>query len=225
MTRPRLLLAWSSGKDSAWCLHLLRERGEYEIAGLLTTYNAQQDRVAMHGVRHALVQAQAAAAGVPLRRVDLSWPCSNQQYEDIMRRALREAVADGISHVAFGDLFLEDIRAYRERQLRGTGVTPVFPLWGEETGLLARRMINAKLRAIVVCVDTSKVPGHFGGRIFDAQFLDDLPAGVDPCGENGEFHTFCCAGPMFTGPIEVASGTTVERDGFAFTDLTPAAAP
>ena len=219
--RRKLLLSWSSGKDSAWALHCLRRRGEFEVAGLLTTFNQAFDRVAMHSTRRALVEAQARAAGLPLHAVPLPWPCSNEQYECAMRAACDAAVKSGIEAIAFGDLFLEDVRRYREERLRGTGLTPVFPLWAMETQRLAAEMVANGLRAQVVCVDPRKLPAEFAGRAFDSEFLRDLPAGVDPCGENGEFHTFVSAGPMFREPIPVERGEVVERDGFVFADVRP----
>lgn len=215
----RLFLSWSSGKDSAWALHLLLQSGDYEVAGLLTTLNAKFDRVAMHSTRRALVEAQAAAAGLPLQLVPLPWPCSNEHYESAMRTACTAVIASGAEMMAFGDLFLEDVRRYREEKLQGTGLTPVFPVWGLDTRELARQMIAAGLRARIVCVDPRQVPAEFAGRDFDADFLRDLPPGVDPCGENGEFHSFVYAGPIFREPIPIESGEVVERDGFVFADV------
>jgi uncharacterized protein (TIGR00290 family) len=217
------LLSWSSGKDSAWALHLLRARG-VEIAGLLTTFNDAADRVAMHAVRHALVQAQAQAVDLPLRAVPLPWPCSNQQYESLMAEACREAVDDGIGAIAFGDLFLTDVREYRERTLQGSGLEPLFPLWQMPTPALAREMIASGLRARITCVDKKVLDGSFAGREFDLALLADLPPGVDPCGENGEFHSFVYDGPMFRRPIPVTVGERRDADGFVFADLLPAAA-
>jgi uncharacterized protein (TIGR00290 family) len=215
----KLLLSWSSGKDSAWALHCLRQRADFEIAGLLTTFNQAFDRVAMHSTRRALVEAQARAAGLPLHAVPLPWPCSNAQYETAMREACDAAVASGVDTMAFGDLFLEDVRRYREERLEGTGLTPVFPVWGLPTLRLAEDMIASGLRARLVCVDPRKLPREFAGRDFDADFLRDLPPEVDPCGENGEFHSFVYAGPMFSEPIPVESGEVVERAGFVFADV------
>jgi len=217
--RHQLLLSWSSGKDSAWALHRLRQRGEFAVAGLLTTFNQAFDRVAMHSTRRALVEAQARAAGLTLHAVPLPWPCSNEAYESAMREACATAVAADIDTMAFGDLFLEDVRRYREERLEGTGLTPVFPVWGLDTHQLAEEMIASGLRARIVCVDPKKLPREFAGRDFDADFLRDLPAGVDPCGENGEFHSFVYAGPMFSEPIAIESGEVVERDGFVFADV------
>jgi len=221
MTRPKALLSWSSGKDSAWALHRLREAGEVELVGLVTTINRAAGRVAMHAVREGLLERQARATGLPLWRVPIPSPCSNAQYEAAMAGVVARAVAAGIERMAFGDLFLADIRAYRERQLAGTGLAPSFPIWGLETGALAREMVAAGLRAYVTCVDPRQLDPAFAGRSFDAAFLDDLPEGVDPCGENGEFHTFAWAGPMFTEPVAVVPGPVVERDGFHFADLGP----
>ena len=215
----KLVLSWSSGKDSAWALHCLQRRGDFEIAALLTTVNSAFDRVAMHSTRRALLNAQAAAAGLPLITVPLPWPCSNEHYEAAMRAACDTAVAGGVEAMAFGDLFLQDVRRYREEKLAGTGLEPIFPVWGLDTRALSEEMIAGGLRARIVCVDPKKLPPAFAGREFDADFLRDLPAGVDPCGENGEFHTAVYAGPMFREPIAVESGDVVERDGFVFADV------
>jgi len=215
------LLSWSSGKDSAWSLHLLRQQGEYEIVGLLTTFNRAADRVAMHGVRRNLVQAQADAASIPLWEVDLAWPCSNEDYESAMKQTCRKAIAGGIECVAFGDLFLTEIREYREKQMRDTGLQPIFPVWGIPTRLLAQEMITSGLRAKLTCIDTKQLSGEFAGREFDAQLLSELPPSADPCGENGEFHSFVYAGPMFRRAITVALGEIVQREQFAYADLLP----
>src|SRR6202451_3971554 len=216
----RILLSWSSGKDSAWSLHLLRQRNEYEVAGLLTTFNEVADRVAMHAVRRELVERQAAAAGLPLWTVPLPWPCSNEEYESLMAKACAKAVAEGIAGVAFGDLFLEDVRAYREKQLAGTGLEPIFPVWGLPTRALAEEMIASGTRAKLTCVDTGKLDRSFVGREFDGELLSALPRDVDPCGERGEFHSFVYAGPMLNSALPVSLGVTVVRDQFAFADLT-----
>jgi len=218
----RILLAWSSGKDSAWALHVLRQSGEYEIAGLLTTFNEAFDRVAMHAVRRDLVTAQAAAVNVPLWPVEIPWPCSNEDYERRMAAACERAVADGVEAIAFGDLYLEDVRAYRERQLAPTGLAPLFPLWKMPTAALVREMIAAGQRAVITCVDPRKLDREFAGREIDLALVDALPAGVDPCGENGEFHSFVFAGPEFRSPLDVRVGEVVERDGFIFADVAPA---
>jgi uncharacterized protein (TIGR00290 family) len=218
--KPRALLAWSSGKDSAWSLHVLRQRGEVEIVGLLTTINEAFDRVAMHAVRRELLVAQAEAAGVPLWPVPIPWPCSNEAYETAMRDVVARARSAGISAVAFGDLFLEDIRRYREESLRGSGLAPLFPLWQEPTAPLARRMVEAGVRARLTCVDPQQLDAAYVGREFDAALLAELPASVDPCGERGEFHTFAYGGPMFARSLSVCPGEVVVRDGFVFADLT-----
>ena len=218
----RVALSWSSGKDSAWCLHLLRLDPAVQLVALITTMNEQFGRVAMHAVRRELLEAQAASAGVPLWSVPLPWPCSNQQYEDRMRQVCRRAIHERVDAIAFGDLFLTDIRAYRERQLAGTGLEPIFPVWGLPTRQLAAEMIQSGLRAKIACVDPRALPAEFAGRDFDSAFLADLPAPVDPCGENGEFHSFVYDGPMFCSPVPVRAGDIVKRDGFVFADLQPA---
>jgi len=215
----RILLSWSTGKDSAWALHVLRAQAEYEIAGLLTTFNEAFDRVAMHGVRRDLVERQAAAAGLPLWAVPLPWPCSNDEYERRMAEACARAVAGGIEAIAFGDLFLEDVRAYREKQMTGTGLTPLFPVWGLPTRDLAKEMIACGLKAKLTCVDTRQLDASFAGSEFDEALLSALPERVDPCGERGEFHSFVYAGPMWKSAVRVAVGETVLRDQFAFSDL------
>ncbi len=219
--RPKALLAWSSGKDSAWSLQVLRQQGDVEIVGLLTTINQAFDRVAMHAVRRVLLEAQAAAAGLPLHTVPIPWPCSNEQYEAAMAAALEQARAAGVTVMAFGDLFLADIRAYREAKLQGTGMTPIFPLWQRPTAWLAREMVAGGLRARLTCIDPRHLDPSFAGRDFDQALLRDLPAAVDPCGENGEFHTFAYDGPMFAQPIDLRAGEVVHRDGFVFADLLP----
>jgi uncharacterized protein (TIGR00290 family) len=219
----RVLLSWSSGKDSAWTLHLLRQQPGVEVLGLLTTFNEAAGRVSMHAVRRELVEAQAAAAGLPLWPVPLPWPCSNADYEERMSVLIGRAREAGITHVAFGDLFLEEVRAYRVRQLSGTGIEPLFPLWTSPAATpdLARQMLDGGLRAVLTCVDLRQLPEPFVGRPYDALLLADLPPGVDPCGERGEFHTFCLAGPTFAAELSVRLGKTVSRDGFCFIDLLP----
>jgi len=219
----RVLLSWSSGKDSAWSLHVLRQDPDVEVMGLLTTVNTTHERVAMHSTRRRLLEAQARAVGLPLHVIPLPWPCPNDEYERAMRAAVDDGLARGATHVAFGDLFLEDIRAYRITQLAGTGLDPLFPIWHEPTGALARCMIDAGLEAVLTCIDPTKLPRSFAGRRFDHALLDELPSGVDPCGENGEFHTCVLAGPMFHAPLRAAVGEVVERDGFCFADVVPAA--
>jgi uncharacterized protein (TIGR00290 family) len=219
-----VLLAWSSGKDSAFSLHVLRAMEDVEVVGLLTTINEAHDRVAMHAVRRSLLEAQAEAAGLPLTLVRIPHPCPNEVYEAAMGRALDEARARGVSGVAFGDLFLEDIRRYREQRMAATGMRLLFPLWGRPTSVLADEMLGSGLRARITCVDPRVLAPSFAGREFDRRLLSDLPAGVDPCGENGEFHTFAWDGPMFRHPVPVRGGDVVEREGFVFADLLPAAA-
>ncbi len=216
----RILLSWSSGKDSAWSLHVLRERAEYEVVGLLTTFNREADRVAMHAVRRELVERQAGATGLPLWQVPLPWPCSNEQYESLMGQTCAKAVAEGLYGIAFGDLFLADVRAYREKRLKDTGLIPVFPVWGLPTAALAREMIASGVRAKLTCVDTAKLDCSFAGREFDEALLAALPEDADPCGEQGEFHSFVYAGPMLNAVLPVSLGATVVRDRFVFADLT-----
>jgi len=218
--RPKALLSWSSGKDSAWALHVLR-RQHVDVVGLLTTLDERHGRVPMHAVRRELLDAQARAAGLPLWAVPLPSPCSNAEYEAAMASALDKARAAGIAAVAFGDLFLEDIRRYREEFLAPTGITPLFPLWGLPTADLARDMIQGGLGALVTCVDPRRLPAAFAGRAFDATFLADLPPTVYPCGERGEFHTVACAGPMFAHPLPVQVGEVSEREGFVVADVLP----
>lgn len=219
MSLPRAALSWSSGKDCAFALHRARRQGLARVTHALTTVNAAFDRVAMHGTRNALMRAQVAAMGLEPVIVPLPWPCPNDAYEVRMEAAVAALVAQGITHMIFGDLFLEDVRAYREDKLAGTGITPLFPLWGRDTGELAREMIAEGIDARLVTVDPSKLDASFAGRRFDAQLLADLPEGVDPCGENGEFHTAVIAGPMFDAPLRVETGETVTRDGFVYADL------
>ena len=226
-SRPKVLLSWSSGKDSAWALHVLRQQADLDVVGLLTTFNETFDRVAMHAVRRDLVEAQAAAAGLPLVPVMLPYPCTNEVYEDQMKAALAEAKASGVTHVAFGDLFLVDVREYRVRLLDGSGVEPLFPIWTtvEDTPDLARRMLADGLGAFLTCVDPKQLSERFVGRQYDDSLLAELPAGVDPCGERGEFHTFCFRCPAFSNEIPVTIGEIVEREGFWFADLCPTEIP
>jgi uncharacterized protein (TIGR00290 family) len=215
----RVLLSWSSGKDSAWTLHALRQRGDCEIVGLLTTLNSEFNRVAMHSTRRSVLEAQANAASLPLWTVPLPWPCSNEIYEQRMRAVCDRAVSEGVEAVAFGDLFLEDVRAYREKQLAPTGLEPWFPLWRQPTPELAHQMIAGGLRARLTCVDLKKLPASYAGREFDEALLAELPSGIDPCGEYGEFHSCVYAGPMFNTAIPLHAGEIVLRDSFAFADL------
>ncbi len=215
----RVLVSWSSGKDSAWTLHLLRQRTDYEVIGLLTTVNSQFGRVAMHGTRQSVLEAQANAAELPLWIVPLPWPCSNEIYETRMREVCQRAVDAGVAGVAFGDLFLRDIRSYREAQLKPTGLEPLFPVWEQPTAALAREMIRAGLRARLTCVDLKQLSASFAGREFETELLNDLAPEIDPCGERGEFHTCVYAGPMFKAPIALEPGDTIMRDGFAYADF------
>ncbi len=215
----RVLLSWSSGKDCAWALHVLRRRSDVEIVGLLTTLNTEFNRVAMHGTQRSVLEAQAGAAQLPLWIVPLPWPCSNEIYEQRMKAACNRALAERADAIAFGDLFLPDVRAYREAQLQPTGLEPMFPLWEIPTGELAREMIAAGLRAKVVCVDTAQLPASFAGRDFDESLLREMPAQVDPCGERGEFHSCAYEGPMFAHPLALLPGEVVHRDTFVYADF------
>ena len=220
MARARALISWSSGKDSAFSLHEVRRAGEFDVVGALTTVTETFARVSIHGVRQEILRAQCEVAGLPQRIVPIPYPCPNEIYEARMGEAVASAVREGITHMIFGDLFLADIRAYREQKLAGTGITPVFPLWERPTPALAQAMIASGLVAYLATVDLKKLPAEFAGRRFDAQLLADLPDGIDPCGENGEFHTCVVAGPMFARPLPVETGERVIRDGYAYCDLT-----
>ena len=217
--RRKAVVAWSSGKDSAFALHEARRAGELEIVGLLTTLTQDYGRVSMHGVREELLDRQAEALGLPCRKVRIPAGCVNSDYEKAMGAAVAAVLADGVDHIVFGDLFLEDVRAYRERMLAGSGIEPVFPLWGRPTSTLAGEMVASGLQARIVCLDPRRLAPSFAGRAFDTAFLEELPGGVDPCGENGEFHTCVTDGPMFEKPVRAVAGETVTRDGFVFTDL------
>jgi uncharacterized protein (TIGR00290 family) len=221
MKTKQVLLSWSSGKDSAWALYRLRQLAEVEVVGLVTSFSQPQDRVAMHAVRHELVRRQAQAAGLPLLTLDLPSPCDNEIYDAIMAAFIARARDDGITHMAFGDLFLQDVRTYREQRLANSGLAPLFPLWGLSTVRLAEEMIESGLRALLTCVDSRLLDARHVGREFDLALLSELPPGVDPCGENGEFHSFAYAGPMFDREIDVAGGEIIERDGFVFHDFLP----
>lgn len=221
--RARAWIAWSSGKDCAWALHALRRRGEVEVVGALTTVTETFGRVSMHGVREELLAMQLQATGLMPIRVPIPFPCPNAIYEARMAAALTKAQVSGVSHIAFGDLHLADVRRYREQKLVGTGITPLFPLWGEPTDRLARTLIEAGVEAYLACVDLRQLPAAFAGRRLSHALLAELPAGVDPCGENGEFHTFVADGPMFSQRVPIAIGAVVEREGFAFADLMPGA--
>lgn len=215
----KALLSWSSGKDSAWALHRLRAMPDVEVVALVTNFNSGAGRVAMHAVRRELVELQAERAGLPLWAVELPWPCSNAQYEALTEEMLEQAVAAGVEAMAFGDLFLEDVRDYRVRQVAGTGIEPLFPLWGLPTDALGRAMIEGGVRAKITCLDPSKMDARYAGAEYDEAFLEGLAAGIDPCGERGEFHTFVYDAPVFSAPISVLTGEIVTRDGFCFTDV------
>lgn len=219
VTPARAWVSWSSGKDSTFALHAARRDQTIDVVGLLVTLNRDADRVAMHAVRRELVEAQADRVGLPLHTVEIPSPCPNSVYETRMAAAMTSAEAAGVQRVLFGDLFLADVRAYRERTLAGSGIDPGFPLWHRPTDRLAAEMIEAGVRAVITCVDPAQLPGEFVGRAFDAQLLADLPHGVDPCGERGEFHTFVWDGPNFSAQIPVRVGEVVERDGFVFCDV------
>jgi uncharacterized protein (TIGR00290 family) len=221
---PKAFVSWSSGKDSAFALYEAQRSGLAEVVGVLTTISELYGRVAMHGVRDSVLDRQIAALGVPALKVMLPTPCSDETYQERMAQACAQIKGQGVSHIVFGDLFLQDIRAYREKQLAAVGMTGMFPLWRRDTGVLARSMIASGLVAHLVCVDPRRLAREFAGRRFDTALLDELPAQVDPCGENGEFHTLVSAGPMFTAPIAVTIGAAVERDGFVFADVTAEAA-
>lgn len=212
-------MSWSSGKDSATALHAIRSRGDVEIVALMCTVNADADRVAMHAVRRSLLEAQSHALDLPLVCVDIPSPCPNEVYEARMAEAVATAVADGVTYMVFGDLFLRDVRAYRQEHLAGTGITPLFPLWDRPTDALAREIITSGVRAVLTCVDTAQLDGNFVGRDYDADLLRELPSSIDPCGERGEFHTFVWDGPGFASPLGIELGERVERDGFSFCDL------
>jgi uncharacterized protein (TIGR00290 family) len=222
MAKPKALIAWSSGKDSAWALHLARQSGDYDIVGALTTVNDRFGRVSVHGLRNELLLAQVEAAGLEPVLVHIPYPCTNAIYEAAMAAEVAAAKNRGVTHIIFGDLFMQDIRAYREEKLAGTGVTPVFPVWLKPTDQLAEQMIDSGVEAYLTTVDLKKLPPALAGRRFDRELLRDFRPGVDPCGENGEFHSFVSAGPMLSRRIPVRVGETVERDGFAYADLVPA---
>lgn len=224
MSTRKTLLSWSSGKDSAWTLHALRQRSDVEVVGLMTTVNQLYHRIAIHAVRMELLQHQAEAAGLPLHLISLPHPCTNADYEAAMGTFISRAKREGVECMAFGDLFLADIREYREARLAGTGITPLFPLWQIPTAELAKQMIRGGLRAVTTCVNPQQLPASFAGREFNEQFLADLPADIDPCGERGEFHSFAFDGPMFRSAVRVEVGEICEREGFVYADLLPISA-
>lgn len=218
--RRKALLSWSSGKDSAWALHLLQQEGDVDVVALICTVNKEFDRVAMHGVKVELVRTQAKNAGLPLWTVQIPYPCSNEEYDRAMTSLIGKARTENIECLAFGDLFLEEVRRYREERLKDTGITPLFPLWGMSTKQLSKKMISGGLKAVIICIDPKRLSREFVGREYNESFLDDLPVDIDSCGENGEFHSFAFDGPMFHKPIGLSSGEVVDRDGFVFADLT-----
>ena len=217
--KRKALMSWSSGKDSAWALHKLQKNPEIDLVGLFCTVNKEFDRVAMHGVRVELLQKQAKSIGLPLVIIEIPYPCSNVEYEKIMGQFVDRAKIDNIEYFAFGDLFLEDIRNYREEKLKGSGIKPIFPIWGIPTDKLSREMISSGLRSVITCINPKQIPKEFVGREFDESFLDSLPEAIDPCGENGEFHSFAFDGPMFKEQIEIFVGDIVHRDDFVFADV------
>jgi uncharacterized protein (TIGR00290 family) len=222
--KRKALMSWSSGKDSAWALYQLQRNPEIDLVGLFCTVNKAFDRVAMHGVRVELLQKQAKSIGLPLEIIEIPYPCSNDEYEKIMGRFVERAKSDNIAYFAFGDLFLEDVRKYREEKLKDSGIKPVFPIWGVPTDKLAREMIGSGLRTVITCIDPKQTPKEFIGREFNERFLDSLPETIDPCGENGEFHSFVFDGPMFKEPVEIVLGDIVHRDDFVFADILPKSA-
>jgi uncharacterized protein (TIGR00290 family) len=219
--KKKTLLSWSGGKDSAWALHVLRQQRDIEIAGLFCTINQKFQRVAMHAVRTELVLLQAQNIGLSVQFIPIPHPCSDGEYEVIMKEFVGRATKRGIECFAFGDIFLEDIRRYREANLAGSGIAPIFPLWGMPTKGLSREMVKGGLRAIITCIDPKYLSSTFAGQEYGESFLERIPAHIDPCGENGEFHTFAFAGPMFRKPVGMMIGEAVERDGFRFTDILP----
>jgi uncharacterized protein (TIGR00290 family) len=220
-TMPKAVVSWSSGKDCAFALHQVRTEGRLDVVGLLTTLNEENDRIAMHGVRKELLQMQLEALDLPAEMVMLPMPCDDETYRQRVGLAVETLRGRGVKQVVFGDLFLEDIRQYREEQMQGSGLDPVFPLWQRDTSQLCRNMVDSGLQAVVTCVDQRVLSAEYLGRQYDHQFLDDLPPDIDPCGENGEFHTLVTAGPMFSWPIAVRIGERVSRGDFAFVDVLP----
>jgi uncharacterized protein (TIGR00290 family) len=219
--KKKTLLSWSSGKDSAWALHLLQQNPGIEILGLFTVINQKYNRVSMHATRFEMLEQQANAVGLPLHTINITDPCTNEQYDTAMRHFVMESASNGIECMAFGDLFLEDIRKYRESQLKGTGIEPIFPLWKIPTAELAEQMLSEGIEAYVSSVDLKKLPSYFAGRKWSRDLLKEFPQDCDPCGENGEIHTVVVGGPMFTKSIPIKIGEIVERNGFAYADIIP----
>lgn len=219
--KKKTLLSWSSGKDSAWALHVLQQQQDIEVVGLFCTYNEKYKRGAMHAVRTELIVQQAERTGLPLHLIPIPDPCSDDEYKAIMGEFINEVKSQGIDCIAFGDLFLEDVRSYREDSLAGTGITPIFPLWGIPTAELSRKMVASGLRAVITCIDPKQISKEFSGHEYNATFLESIPDTVDPCGEKGEFHSFAYDGPMFRDKVNILKGETVTREGFVFTDVLP----
>lgn len=217
--KKKALMSWSSGKDSAWALYRLQQDPDIEVVGLFCTVNQEFNRISMHGIRIELLQAQATSINLPLEIIEIPYPCSNVEYERIMGEFVERAKQNNIEHFAFGDLFLEDIRNYREEKLKDSGIIPIFPLWGIPTDQLAQEMIAQGLKTMIICIDSKRTPQEFVGQEFNEHFLETLPENIDPCGENGEFHTFVFDAPMFQQPIEIISGELFERDGFIYADI------
>ena len=217
----KTLLSWSSGKDSAWALHLLRQDPAIDLVGLFTSMNQKYGRVSMHATRLEMLQCQAGSVGLPLQTISLPDPCTNEQYAAVMRNFVAEALANGVQCMAFGDLYLEDVRKYRESQLQGSGIEPLFPLWGMPVAQVVEQMLAVGLETYICCVDLKKLPAHFAGRKWSRDLIAEFPPGCDPCGENGEIHTVVVNGPMFREPIPVSVAATIERDGFAYADIIP----
>jgi len=219
--KKKILISWSSGKDSAWALHALRQQEDIEVVGLFCTFNKKYERGAMHAVRNELILRQADSVGLPLELIPIPDPCSDSEYKTIMADFIGEVKTKGIEGIAFGDLFLEEVRNYRENSLAGTGITPLFPLWGIPTNELSKEMVSSGLRAIITCIDLKQLSAEFSGHVYDSTFLAQIPDSIDPCGENGEFHSFAYDGPMFKDKVNICVGETVTRDGFIFTDILP----
>jgi len=217
--KPKAIVSWSSGKDSAMALYKVLRSNQFQVIAMLTTVSDPFQRVSMHGVREELLDRQAASIGIPIEKIRIPYPCPNEVYEQKMSETMVSYKSSGLTHAIFGDLFLEDIRKYREEKLSQFGIIPVFPLWREDTSRLARTILGLGFKAVITCVDPKKLDVKFAGRHFDADFLNEIPLTVDPCGENGEFHTFVYDGPIFKRSIEIVVGDCVMRDGFQFADV------